>query len=157
MEKIFSHLNKEEYMALKDRLKKAAADEGLPFGDRVMTFNSRLAQELGKWAESRNKGDAFHHAVFRAYLADGKNIGKIPVLVETAVSAGLPSTEAEDVLLNRTFKKDVDEDWSLSQTNLITAAPTFFMNKEKLVGAQPYEVMEKFMESNGVKKSSGYP
>ncbi len=155
MEKIFSHLSSDDYQSVKNRLKKAADDEGLPFGNRVMAFNSRLAQELGKWAESRGLGDEFHHAVFRSYLVDGKNIGKISVLVETAVSAGLPGAEAEKVLKNRMFKKDVDEDWSLTQKNSITAAPSFILNKEKLVGAQPYEILEKFLETNGVKKRTG--
>jgi hypothetical protein len=33
-------------------LKRAADKEGLPLGERKKTYNSRLAQELGKWAES---------------------------------------------------------------------------------------------------------
>ncbi len=34
------------------RLKAVARELGLPFGDRAMTYNSRLAQELGHWAET---------------------------------------------------------------------------------------------------------
>jgi hypothetical protein len=33
------------------RLKKVAEELGLPFGERKKTYNSRLAQELGKWAK----------------------------------------------------------------------------------------------------------
>jgi predicted DsbA family dithiol-disulfide isomerase len=54
--------------------------------------------------------------------------------------------------VKRTFKKDVDEDWSLSRKKGITAVPTFVMNKDKLVGAHPYETLEKLMEANGVRK-----
>jgi len=32
------------------RIKKIAAELDLPWGERKRTFNSRLAQELGKWA-----------------------------------------------------------------------------------------------------------
>jgi len=39
------------------RLKNAADAEGLPWGTRKMTYNSRLAQELGKWAEEKGRGD----------------------------------------------------------------------------------------------------
>jgi predicted DsbA family dithiol-disulfide isomerase len=137
---------------MKDRLKKAADDAGLPFGDRVRTFNSRLAQELGKWAESNDKGDSFHRAAFKAFFADGINIAKIPALLDIAASAGLPREESEAVLVKRVFKANVDEDWSLSQKNGITAVPTFVMNNEKLVGAQPYEKLEKLMEAKGVRK-----
>ncbi len=137
---------------MKDRLKKAADDAGLPLGDREKTFNSRLAQELGKWAESNDKGDLFHHAAFKAFFADGINIAKIPALMDIAASVGLPREESEAVLVKRAFKADVDEDWSLSQKNGITAVPTFVMNKERLVGAQPYEMLERLMNAEGVKK-----
>ena len=60
------------------RLKQAAQEAGLPFSDRTMTYNSRLAQELAKWAESEDRGDEFHRAVFRAYFVQGTNIGKVP-------------------------------------------------------------------------------
>ena len=40
--------------------------EGLPYGERKMTFNSRLAQELGAWADSQPGGEAIHDALFRA-------------------------------------------------------------------------------------------
>jgi predicted DsbA family dithiol-disulfide isomerase len=137
---------------MKDSLKKAADEAGLPLGDRTKTFNSRLAQELGKWAESNDKGDPFHHAVFKAFFADGINIAKIPALVDIAASVGLPREESEAVIVQRTFKADVDEDWALSQKNGITAVPTFVMNKDRLVGAQPYEMLERLMEERGVKK-----
>jgi len=77
-------------------LKKAAADCGLPLGTREKTYNTRRAQEVRKWAESRNKGEEFHNAVFRAYFVDGLNIARIPVLVTLAESIGLEG--AEEVL-----------------------------------------------------------
>ena len=135
-------------------LRKTAADLGLPLGERKKTYNSRLAQELGLWAESKNKGDVFHTAAFKAYFVDGKNIGKIPVLVDLAASVELPREEAAAVLETRAFKAAVDADWSLSQEKGITAVPTFVMNHDKLVGAQPYEMLERLMEANGVKRRS---
>ncbi len=132
-------------------LRKTAAGLGLPIGDRKKTYNSRLAQELGLWAESKNKGDAFHIAAFKAYFVDGKNIGKIPVLEDLAASIDLPREEATEVLLTRTFRAAVDADWSLSREKGITAVPSFVMNHDKLVGAQPYEMLEKLMQANGVK------
>ena len=79
--------------ASKQRLKQVAKELGLPLGDRKMTYNSRLAQELGKWAESKGKGDPFHEAVFRAYYVNGINIGKVDELVGIAKSVGLPEKE----------------------------------------------------------------
>jgi predicted DsbA family dithiol-disulfide isomerase len=133
------------------KLSKIAADFGLPFLGSDKIYNSRLAQELGLWAESKNKGDEFHTAAFRAYFVAGQNIAKMPVLLEIASSVGLPETEAEEVLNKREFRAAVDADWSLSKEKLITAVPTLLLNQDRLVGAQPYKAMEKLMEKNGVK------
>lgn len=134
------------------RLKSVAREEGLPYTDRNMTYNSRLAQELGKWAESQGKGEAFHHQAFRVYFADGKNIAEVPVLIQLAVSAGLPGQEAERVVRERLFREAVDEDWSRSRRMGITAVPTFVLEDQRLVGAQPYKVLERFMDAMGVKE-----
>lgn len=139
---------------MRDRVKQAADEAGLPFADRLKTYNSRLAQELGKWAEINDKGDLFHRAVFKAYFADLVNIAKIPELLDIAESVGLPREEAEEVLVKRTFKAVVDEDWLLSQKNGVTAVPTFLMNKDRLVGAQPYEMLKGLMEVKGVNKKT---
>ena len=133
-------------------LRKTAGELGLPFGKREKTYNSRLAQELGLWAESKNKGDEFHEAAFKAYFVDGKNIAKIPVLVDLAESVELPGEEAEEVLATRAFKAAVDSDWNLSREKAITAVPTFIVNQDKLVGAQSYEMLGNFMEANGIPK-----
>jgi predicted DsbA family dithiol-disulfide isomerase len=134
------------------RLKNKARELGLPLGERKKTYNSRLAQELGIWAESKNRGDPFHMAAFKAYFVDGKNIAKIPVLLDLAASVGLLREEAETVLSTRSFKNPVDEDWAISKARGITAVPTFVINQDKFVGAQPYEKLEKFMAANGVKR-----
>ena len=137
---------------MKLHLKNTAEQFGLPFGDRKKTFNSRLAQELGLWAESKNRGDEFHKAAFRAYFAEGKNIAKAPVLLELAETAGLPRHEAQWVLDSRAFKPQVDEDWTLSREKGIKAVPTFIINGHRVVGAQPYEKLERLMEESGIKK-----
>jgi predicted DsbA family dithiol-disulfide isomerase len=130
-----------------DHLKRVAADCGLPFGMRSRTYNSRRAQELGKWAESLDKGEEFHMAAFKAYFADGLNIAKIPVLVELAESVGLDG--AEEIISNGTFKEVVDRDWEYSRACGITAVPTFIANGRRLVGAQPYTVLEGLIKGEG--------
>ena len=92
-------------------------------------------------------------AAFKAYFVDGKNIAKIPVLLDLAASVGLPREEAETVLSTRSFKDPVDEDWAISNAKGITAVPTFVINQDQLVGAQPYETLEKFMAANGVRRT----
>jgi len=133
-------------------LKKTAADLNLPMGERRKTYNSRLAQETGKWAEARGRGKAFHQAVFHAYFAEGRNIGRTANLIRLAVRAGLPEDEAREVLEGRTFREAVDEDWSRALRMGITAVPTFVMDHQRVVGAQPYEHLAAWMKAMHVEK-----
>lgn len=135
-----------------DRLRRVSREEGLPFGQREKTYNSRLAQELGKWAEVKDRGEPFHKAAFHAYFADGINIARIPSLVNLAVKVGLSGQEAQKVLEKRIFKDAVDSDWARSREMGATAVPTFMMNRKAVVGAQPYEVLEQFLMQNNVTK-----
>jgi predicted DsbA family dithiol-disulfide isomerase len=126
-------------------LKQVAQDLQLPFGDRQMTYNSRRAQELGKWAEQNGKGDAFHHAVFRAYFARGYNIYDMGTLIAIAESVGLDGNDAREVLDSGAFKEAVDRDWSQAYKTGVTAVPTFLFNGQTLVGAQPYAALKNFI------------
>jgi len=137
------------------RLRSVAEELGLAWGDREKTFNSRLAQELGKWAEVKGRGDEFHMAVFRAYFADGRNIALMDELSEIASSVGLPAKETLSVLGTRRFKSAVDEDWRLSREWGISAVPTFVIDQKGLVGARPYRDLEEFLQRNGVKEKNG--
>jgi predicted DsbA family dithiol-disulfide isomerase len=129
-------------------LKKTAAGLGLPMGDRRMTCNSRLAQETGLWAQKEGKGHEFHNAAFHAYFADGLNLAEKPVLLDLIRKTGLDVTAGEKVIDERLFAGAVDADWNLAAGKQITAVPTFVMGLEKLVGAQPYETMERLVRRN---------
>jgi len=115
--------------------------EGLPYGDRKMSFNSRLAQELGKWADTQPNGGAIHDALFRAYFVDGRNIGDVAVLLEIAKAVGLDEAKAREVLEKRTFKAAIDADWKKSRDYGVTGVPTFVHDGQGVVGAQPYEAL----------------
>jgi predicted DsbA family dithiol-disulfide isomerase len=134
------------------RLKQVADGLGLPLGERKKTYNDRLAQELEKWAELEGKGGPFHEAVFRAYFVDGKNIGREDELVALAKSVGLPGKKARLVLELRTFKEAVESDWSRSHALGITGVPTFVVDQQTIVGFQPYEELEQFLKTCGIKK-----
>ena len=133
-----------------EQLIRTARELDLPFGKREKTFNSRMAQELGKFAEQEGKGDDFHHSVFRAYFADGLNIGLPSTLAAISAKVGLDSEPVQEVLEKRLFKEAVDKDWTRSYQMGITAVPTFMMNGMSVAGAQPYEKLVQMMEAHGV-------
>jgi len=123
--------------------------EGLPYGNRSMTYNSRLAQELGAWADSQPGGEAIHDALFRAYFVDARDIGDPDVLVEIAASVGLPAAQAREVLDKRTHKAAIDADWEKSHRYGVTGVPTFVIGSNGVVGAQPYEALEALVKQAG--------
>jgi predicted DsbA family dithiol-disulfide isomerase len=138
--------------SVKARLMRVAREEGLPFGPRDMTYSSRLAQELGKWAESEGRGKAYHDAVFRAYFAEGRDIGKRSELLALVGALSLPVEEARKALEERSFKDLVDADWQRSYRMGVQAVPTFVVAGQFLVGAVPYEALEKFLIDNSISK-----
>jgi predicted DsbA family dithiol-disulfide isomerase len=127
--------------AMHARMKGLMDAEGLPYSRRTHTYNSRLAQELAKWADSQPGCESIHDALYRAYFVDGRNIGDPEVLIDIARSVGLPSAAAPEVLAKRTFKEAVDADWEESRRRGITGVPSFIAGMYKVVGAQPYNVL----------------
>ena len=125
---------------------KAIADEyGLPYSDRTMTYNSRLAQELGRWADTVEGGDALHMKLYQAYFVDNKNIGEAAVLLALVAELGLPLARATEVLTNRLYSPEINAQWQRSWDNGITGVPTFLSHDLMVVGHQTSEVLARFV------------
>ena len=75
--------------AMHAQMKARITAEGLPYGELTMTYNSRLAQELGKWADTQPGGDAIHDLLFRAYFVEARDISQPAALLDIAGRAGL--------------------------------------------------------------------
>ena len=132
--------------AMHAQMKARMDAEGLPYGERTMTYNSRLAQEVGKWADTQPGGEAIHDAMFRAYFVETRNIGDPDVILDIVKQVGLSVDEAREVIEKRTFKDAVDQDWALSRQLGVTGVPTFVAGRYGVVGAQPYETLERLVE-----------
>jgi len=86
------------------------------------------------------------YEALRAYFVDVKNIGKADVLSKIAEENDLPADEATDVLLSRKFKDAVDDDWRRCAAMGVNAVPTFLAGRYLMVGAQPYEELERLVQ-----------
>ena len=139
----------EDIQAKNTRMKGLMEAEGLPYSERSHTYNSRLAQEIGTWAETQSGGNAIHDKFFQAYFVDCRNLGDVEVIVDVVKSAGLDEREARAVLAERRFKDAVDADWAKSRSYGVTGVPTFVSNGQGLVGAQTYEALQQLMAQVG--------
>jgi predicted DsbA family dithiol-disulfide isomerase len=142
---LFAGRSADQRRAMHAQMKARMDAEGLPYGERSMTYNSRLAQELGKWADTQPDGEAIHDALFRAYFVDARDISQPSVLLKIAGEVGLSVDAAREVLEKRTFKAAVDADWKLSREYGITGVPTFVAGGHGVVGAQPYAALEQLV------------
>ena len=136
------------------RMKTLMDGEGLPYAERSHTYNSRLAQELGSWADTVNASGAIHDALYRAYFVDRRNIGDKDALLDIAESVGLKRDDARIVLCERTFRAVVDADWARSRDYGVTGVPTFVAGRSGIVGAQPYEVIGRLLIEAGARRRS---
>src|SRR5580704_16956525 len=134
------------------RMKGLMDAEGLPYGRRTHTYNSRLAQELGKWADTQPGGAAIHDALYKAYFVEARNIGDPDILIEIAEKVGLDGAEVRKVLDERRFKDAIDADWQKSAAYGVTCVPTFVAARYGVVGAQPYETLVQLVEKAGAAK-----
>ena len=146
---------REDFKAKNTRMIGLMEAEGLPYSERSHTYNSRLAQEIGTWAETQSGGNSIHDKFFEAYFVDCRNIGDVEVIIDVVKSVGLDEQQARAVLAERRFKDAVDADWEKSRSYGVTGVPTFFSNGKGLVGAQPYEALERFMTEAGAERRSG--
>ncbi len=140
--------------AMYTRMKGLMDEEGLPYGRRSHTYNSRLSQELGKWADTQEGGEAMHDALYRAYFVDAVNVGDAGALLKIVEAVGLDVTAAREVLESRSFSDAVDADWNLSRQYGVTGVPTFVAGQKGVVGAQPYEALENFMREVGAESKT---
>ena len=132
---------------MKRQMRELMAEAGLAYRERTHTYNSRLAQELAKWADTQMDNQAIHDALYRAYFIDNINLSDIGALVDIASDLSLDGNSARQVLEQRSFRRAVDADWERARQLGITGVPTFYKNDLAVVGCQPYETLERFVKT----------
>lgn len=137
---------------MKHRLGALMTKEGLEYGDRTHTYNSRLAQELAVSGDEAGVTDALHDALFRAYFVDARNLALTEVLMDVARTAGLAPSETRTVIESRRNRTTIDAHWRRARSVGVTGVPTFIADGFGVVGAQPYEALEQLMSRVGVAK-----
>ena len=144
--------NQEDIDQKNERMKELMILENLPYKNRTHTYNSRLAQEIGAWAQSIDNETSIHDNFFEAYFVQGLNVGLESVILDVVSKSGLNPEEARKVIKNRLFMKNIDEDWNKSRNYGVTGVPTYVYQKQSMVGAQPHENLVEFLNHFGIPK-----
>ena len=134
--------------ASRPQLQKRAREQyGLELNVGPFNVDSRPALVAEKFAESQGKGEAFHKAVMQAYWQQARKIDDRDILKEIAASVGLNTGDFASVLENPTFDAEVSADINLAHEYGLDGVPALvFADKYLVMGAQPYDLLEKVVE-----------
>lgn len=126
----------------KEHLVRVAKRDGIPFLSPAFVPNTHLALVMGEFA--RDLGDEVHHdthvAIFDAYFARGRDIGRKDVLLEIARDAGLSASEIELAWEERLFDERLHNFFHLGLTLGLESTPAALICSELIIGSRPYEV-----------------
>ena len=116
-----------------------------------VTPNTVHALEATEYAQQHGKFMEFHHAAYKAYWEDRKDLGKIEVLAEIAKSVSLDADEMVQCLETRELSNLVMGQYQQALQQGIRGIPTFVVGNLLFTGAHPYDIfksaMNQYLES----------
>ena len=129
--------------AMLSRVLELSDEAGLKVNLPSRISNSRLALQVAEFAKENGKFKEYHEAVFRAYWQEGKDIGHNEQLFSLAVQVGLDIEELESYLESGKAADQLSHHLQEVRDYGISGVPTFVIGNKIVVGAHPYEVLEK--------------
>lgn len=123
-------------------LKQRAAELGRPMNPPDRAPNTHAALALSEYVRDHapDKLAAVHHAFFRAYFVEQRNLGARETLVHVCEQTGVDAAAALAAVDAGTYDDRLADTMAQAHRLGVTGAPTFIINNRyKIVGAQPYE------------------
>jgi predicted DsbA family dithiol-disulfide isomerase len=137
----------ERIAAARSHFELAADEEGLPHGPRTHWYNSVPAHEATLWADEYADGEALRRAVYRAYFVENLNIASTDVLSGLADTLGFDSQRLRAALDEGRYRARVQEQFEYARAAGITGVPAYIAGQYVMVGAQPYAVFQRLIET----------
>lgn len=131
--------------AIRSRVRELSEEAGLKLNLPSRISNSRLALQIAEFAREKGRAREYHEAVFRAYWQEGKDIGDRELLFSLATQVGLDSEELDAYLKSGKAADKLKQHLKEVMEYGIDGVPTFVIGNKMVVGAQPYEVLEKVL------------
>ncbi|PKB78862.1 MAG: hypothetical protein BZY88_16310 [SAR202 cluster bacterium Io17-Chloro-G9] len=131
---------------LGEPLRGQARDSGLIMRPSARTPNTLYSLEATEYAQQHGKFLEFHHAAYKAFWEDRKDIGEIEVLESIANSVDLDGAEMAKSLEEKTYAATVMEQYQEALKYGINGIPTFLVGNLMFTGAHPYNIFQSAME-----------
>lgn len=116
---------------------------GLELQAQTHLPRTRKAHEAAKFAREHDCGDAMRDAIFAAYWDDGRDIGRVDVLVDLGASLGLDRTELKIALDIDRYADSVVRDRAAALRAGLTGVPSMVIgtgsSAQVVVGAFSYD------------------
>jgi predicted DsbA family dithiol-disulfide isomerase len=138
--------NREYIESVRENYRRMADQAGLPVGKLTIIANTKVPLMVAEIAKEQGLHEPYHRAVYHAYWADGKNIGEWDVLASIIKDVGLELSTEDMVQRFQDLANQVDDSFKHGIQSGVSGIPTFFIGGEKIVGAQPYEIIKQFAE-----------
>ena len=119
-----------------------------------MQPRSRRAFEAAEFARAHGRFSEMHHALFRAFFQEGRDLSSLGVLLQIGAAAGLDVSALRSALETGHYTSKVVADENLAHSIGITGVPAIVFTQpgcERKVdsiisGAQPYELLRTTVE-----------
>ena len=131
---------------LSEPLRGQARESGLIMRPSSRTPNTLYSLEATEYAQQHGKFMEFHHAAYKAFWEDRKDIGQIEVLETIADSVGLDGADMTRALEEGTHSQTVIAQYREALQYGINGIPTFLVGNLLFTGAHPYPVFKQAME-----------
>jgi predicted DsbA family dithiol-disulfide isomerase len=133
-----------------DALHDLARDAGVELRTPAAPARTRKAHEAAKLAQERGVVRAMRAALYAACFRDGRDVGRIDVLVELAAGLGLDESETKAVLDVDGFTAAVERDEALARRAGVEATPALIVGTgpgaETMLGAHGMDALREALE-----------
>ncbi len=131
---------------LSEPLRGQAKDAGLIMKPPGRTPNTLYALEATEYAQQHGKFLEFHHAAYKAFWEDRKDLGELEVLHAVAHSVDLDADDMVKHLNEKTYAEAVMGQYHEALKYGISGIPTFLVGNLLFTGAHPYNIFKSAME-----------
>ncbi len=139
-----------------DRVRKLIEGAGLEYRRPEVSPNSMGSLQLAELARDRGRFEELHARLFRAYWAEGRNIGQREELIDIGIAAGLAPEEMAEVLEHRPYRERIETSTRTARELGVDGIPAWIIDQAVLVpGAQPHDVFEEALRRLGYSPLEG--